>query len=74
MPVTVTINHGTNGVTINVNNDQPAGDVRAVPSTGAGIAGMTERAAAVGGSLVAEPTPQGGFTVQANLPYTRQNQ
>ena len=74
VPVTVTINHGTSGVTINIDNDQPAGNVVAVPSTGVGIAGMTERAAAVGGSLVAKPTPQGGFRVQANLPYTRQTQ
>lgn len=71
VPANVTINHSTSGVTIKINNDQPAGDVSAVPSTGVGIAGMTARAAAVGGSLVAKPTPQGGFTVQANLPYTR---
>lgn len=74
VPVTVTINHGTHAVTIRIDNGQPAGDVFAVHSTGVGIAGMTERAAAVGGSLVAKPTPQGGFTVQANLPYTRQDQ
>lgn len=61
-------------MTIKIDNDHPAGDIFAVPSTGVGIAGMTERAAAVGGSLIAKPTPQGGFTVQANLPYTRQNQ
>ena len=74
VPVAVTINHGTSGVTIRIDNDHPTGDVFAMPSTGVGIAGMTERAAAVGGSLVAKPTSQGGFTVQANLPYTRQDQ
>ena len=83
VPVTVTIDHGTNAVMINVSNDRPAGDVStspstgdasAVPSTGVGITGMAERAAAVGGSLVAEPTPEGGFRVTAELPYTRQDQ
>ena len=38
-------------------------------STGVGIAGMAERAAAVGGSLSAEPVPD-GFRVAAELPYT----
>jgi signal transduction histidine kinase len=36
--------------------------------TGSGIAGMTERAAALGGTLQARPRPGGGFAVQARLP------
>jgi signal transduction histidine kinase len=36
--------------------------------TGSGIAGMTERAAALGGTLQAGPRPGGGFTVRARLP------
>ncbi|HEX8135430.1 MAG TPA: sensor histidine kinase, partial [Actinomycetes bacterium] len=35
---------------------------------GHGIAGMRERAAAVGGTLVAGPAPAGGFRVHARLP------
>lgn len=35
---------------------------------GTGIAGMTERACALGGRLTAEPRPEGGFVVQASLP------
>lgn len=36
--------------------------------TGHGLAGMRERAAAVGGSLEAGPAPRGGFRVVARLP------
>lgn len=35
---------------------------------GRGILGMRERARALGGSLSAEPTPDGGFVVMARLP------
>ena len=36
---------------------------------GSGIAGMTERARALGGELTAGPRPEGGFAVRARLPY-----
>ncbi|MFI9588581.1 sensor histidine kinase [Streptomyces sp. NPDC052236] len=35
-----------------------------------GIAGMTERARALGGALTAAPRPQGGFAVHAELPLS----
>lgn len=35
---------------------------------GAGLAGMAERARALGGTLTAEPQPAGGFAVRATLP------
>jgi signal transduction histidine kinase len=38
-------------------------------SGGKGIAGMRERALAVGGELAAGPRPTGGFRVRARLPY-----
>jgi signal transduction histidine kinase len=37
---------------------------------GHGIAGMRERAEAVGGTLTAGPAPEGGFRVQARLPLS----
>jgi signal transduction histidine kinase len=53
----------------------PAGPTAARPSQpgkdasgGNGIAGMTERAHALGGSLQAGPRPGGGFRVRARLP------
>lgn len=38
---------------------------------GHGLAGMKERVSALGGSLVAGPRPEGGFTVTATLPVRR---
>jgi signal transduction histidine kinase len=40
-------------------------------SGGHGIAGMRERAAALGGQLQAGPRSQGGFSVEARLPVHR---
>jgi signal transduction histidine kinase len=39
-----------------------------LPAGGNGIAGMRERASAVGGQLEAGPRPGGGFAVRAQLP------
>ncbi|MHB1537860.1 MAG: sensor histidine kinase [Solirubrobacteraceae bacterium] len=39
---------------------------------GSGIAGMRERALALGGSLTAGPLPAGGFRVRASLPLPRE--
>jgi signal transduction histidine kinase len=47
------------------------GDLMPTPPTpGLGLIGMRERVSALGGHLVAEPRPYGGFRVAADLPRT----
>lgn len=63
----VRLDYGTTELAITVHNDGP----HAGPSTageGKGLAGMRDRAAAVGGTLAAGPDPSGGFHVTATLP------
>jgi signal transduction histidine kinase len=62
---TVRVRYDAGALTIEVDDDgtaaQPAGH-------GNGVAGMTERARALGGTLEAGPGPGGGFRVLARLP------
>jgi signal transduction histidine kinase len=65
---TVSLRHDGGYLHVDVVND---GAVKPVPfgdGTGAGLAGMRERAAALGGTLDAGPRPGGGFAVRARLP------
>lgn len=52
---------------LRVDDDGPATGAP-VGGSGNGLVGMRERAAALGGSLEAEPRPDGGFRVVARLP------
>jgi signal transduction histidine kinase len=72
---TVRLGYRDDGVSVEViDNGRGATAGRGVPGgrpgtgTGSGIAGMTERAAALGGHLTAGPRPGGGFMVSAWLP------
>jgi signal transduction histidine kinase len=68
---TVRIDYGDTGLLIEVTDDGRGltdGLAARPGGTGAGIAGMTERAAALGGTLEAGPRPEGGFRVRAWLP------
>ncbi len=69
---TVTIRHAADEVRVEVVDDGrgAASVVDADRRGGHGIAGMTERAATVGGQLVAGPRPGGGFGVVARLPLS----
>jgi signal transduction histidine kinase len=63
----VRLGYGPDGLDIQVDNDGPA---PAAPThkDGSGVAGMSERAEALGGRLAAEPRREGGFRVTATLP------
>ena len=70
---TVHIDHDDDHVVVEVCNERSSGPRSDVASTGVGIVGMRERAASVGGHLDAGPTPDGGFTVKAVVPYHRRS-
>ncbi|WP_414930648.1 histidine kinase [Streptomyces sp. SHP 1-2] len=69
--VTVTVTGAPGeGLDVTVRNTPPTGAVPAVPGSGQGLIGLTERATLAGGTLRHGPTPDGGFEVAAHLPWT----
>lgn len=71
---TVRLRYDEHGLDIEVLDDGHGapGNGHAPPGSGSGIAGMRERAAALGGRLDAGPRPGGGFAVTAHLPLGAQ--
>jgi signal transduction histidine kinase len=63
----VHLRYGGDTLTVRVDDDGRA-TPGASPEPGVGLTGMRERVAALGGRLRAEPRPEGGFTVHAELP------
>lgn len=66
--VTVEIGQQRDGVHLSVTNSAPSRQVEPSPGAGHGLLGMRERAAMLGGHLMAHPTLHGGFVVSAFLP------
>jgi MYXO-CTERM domain-containing protein len=71
---TVRLGYGDGALLVEVDDDGAPGRPGPVDGmasgSGRGIAGMTERAAALGGTLEAGPRPGGGFGVKAWLPVS----
>jgi signal transduction histidine kinase len=59
---------GARGVTVEVVNRRPVGSAALLPGSGAGLLGLRERLALVGGTLESGPCPDGGWRVVAWLP------
>ncbi len=73
-PTRLSIRHGSDRVVVTITNAATAGGLpvtNRAPSTGVGLVGMAERAESLGGTVVAGPTPSGGFEVVATVPYQR---
>lgn len=66
--IRVTIQGGPEWIRLTVCDDGNAAPPGSGASAGYGLAGMTERAALLGGSLRAGPTGDRGWTVEAELP------
>ena len=64
---TVTITYSPDDLCVTVSDDGRGST--APHRNGHGLAGIRERVAVVGGTVVAEPAPTGGFKVRAHLPY-----
>jgi signal transduction histidine kinase len=65
--VVVAIGYGPAELTVNVTDDG-RGPADQWPTSGHGLLGMRERARLYGGTLLAGPRPEGGFTVTLTLP------
>ncbi len=65
---TVDLRYGADALVVQVDDDGPGTATPGTTGTGNGIAGMQERAAALGGRLEVGPRPGRGFRVRAELP------
>jgi signal transduction histidine kinase len=69
----VRLRYGGDALDVEVTDDGRGAAARLLeaPHRGYGLAGMRERVAMVGGEIVAQPGPSGGFVVRARLPLGR---
>jgi signal transduction histidine kinase len=66
--ITVTVTDDGHDLRVSVSNTAPARSDEPTPGAQLGLAGIRERVAAIGGTVTAGPTPDGGFTLTATLP------
>ncbi|MFI6427661.1 sensor histidine kinase [Promicromonospora sp. NPDC050880] len=69
--VTITLSDDAHDLLVNVTNTAPARNDEPTPGARLGLAGIRERAAALGGTVTTGPTPDGGFELTATLPVTQ---
>jgi signal transduction histidine kinase len=68
----VVLHYDEHGLTVQVDDDGTGTPMpQPVSEGGNGLPGMRERAQALGGTITAEPRPEGGFGVRAFLPAAR---
>ena len=60
--------HDTQHFGVTVTNTAPTRPSVALPSARHGLIGLRERAELLGGALIAEPTPQGGYEIELRAP------
>ncbi|MFG2002792.1 sensor histidine kinase [Spirillospora sp. NPDC048911] len=69
--VRVEVRYRTDGVRLTVLNSAPSGPADgdlAATGSGTGLSGLGQRVDLIGGTFTADPTPDGGFRVEASLP------
>ncbi|MFD6141017.1 sensor histidine kinase [Promicromonospora sp. NPDC060271] len=66
--ITVTVTDDGHDLRVVVTNTAPARSDEPTPGARLGLAGIRERAAALGGTVTSGPTPDGGFELSATLP------
>ncbi|MGW6915943.1 sensor histidine kinase [Kitasatospora sp. NPDC054939] len=64
----VELGYGREALRLRITNRPPARTAPPSPGAGHGLTGMRERAAMLGGDLIAGPAPDGGYEVAAELP------
>jgi signal transduction histidine kinase len=69
-PIRVAVHAAAGGLSVIVENGPPRGAPTGLEEAGGGhgIAGLRDRVAAVGGDLLAEPTPHGGWRLAVEMP------
>jgi signal transduction histidine kinase len=61
------------GVTVRVTNVRPVAADSLLPGSGAGLVGLRERVSLSGGSISTGPTAEGGWRVEAWLPWSEKD-